>query len=400
MNVSDERVDELFGRDEQDGPGGGGHCHGSTGEVSPRTGAWRNALERRGDLFLIREGRSVLPVRPRASFRSGTGTRRTNADSACRTIRPISGPATSQEVTDGLPPTYDRPVLSDSESTAEVGSGGDAAGLISRFRRYPKLLSWLLLHVAELPALPGVIVTRWDGTAAARVERFTARWATRSLLMRSDSAAETGRAPRGGFLVAAADAEREAGALLAQDRVVFFLEPASPFSDLYSANLEPDTAWSDWLIEVVGPGFDASDLKRGDVTPHERLQVALGAGGLSVRNRDLASGGVIAAGRTIRLDKIARMLDVDPAEVEPTLRRRGEVLPVDEQGYRRLPDALLAHALETAVQLRPALAEHALSDERVMLSLSFLAPRARLVFWDVVWPDAKYVVANSDSDVG
>ncbi len=46
--------------------------------------------------------------------------------------------------------------------------------------------------------------------------------------------------------------------------------------DLYSLTTACDLESGKLDVEVVGPGFDASDVLRSDLVPHERFEVALG----------------------------------------------------------------------------------------------------------------------------
>jgi hypothetical protein len=271
-----------------------------------------------------------------------------------------------------------------------VDDAQQAAEAVPLFRLYPKLLGWLVLHAAGLPTLPGLIVTEWNPAVARAATRFADRWPSQELLVRSDSPVETGRSPRGGYLVALAELEPEARLLLEKGRAVFLLEPASPFDDAYSISCEPDVTWRHWLLEIVGPGFDASDLKRGDVTPHEQVRLTVEAGEIRVIDRMVASAELQATARAIRLEKIARLLACTPAKVDHKLRQRGETMLLDEATYPPIPLELIEVAVQHAVRLEPELKRHDLSAEPVMLSLSFIGRRARPVFWDVMWPRARY----------
>jgi hypothetical protein len=238
--------------------------------------------------------------------------------------------------------------------------------------------------------LPGVIVTDWDADVADGVRALAARWGACELLVRSDTARETGRSPRGGYVLPLEGIPGDVVRLRDEGRVVFLLEPVSPLDDLYSLNFAPDRTWREWEIEIVGPGFDASDLKRGDVTPHERVLLAVDDEQVQVLQRVVASAAVQAAGRATRLRKAAGLLRCGPDEVEVALRRRGETMLLDEPVYPRIPEELLVLTVRHAMRLRAALLSHALDDRDVTLSMSFVSSNARPVFWDVVWPRNKY----------
>ena len=107
-------------------------------------------------------------------------------------------------------------------------------------------------------------------------------------------------------------------------RTVFLLEPKSPFDDLYSLSMRFGDNEAE--VEVVGPGFDASDLKRGDESPHELIRLA----------RKSANGGYVEVGRSElspaqyraawkrRLGKVGRMVAGRNAASAPcTIRRCG-----------------------------------------------------------------------------
>lgn len=272
-----------------------------------------------------------------------------------------------------------------------VTCGQAARQCLDKWRSHPKLFSWLLLHVAELPALRGVILCRWDDEVAGAVAQFARATGTNTLLVRSDIACETGWAPRGGYVIAFEELESALRPLFKAGRVVFVLEPASPFNDLYSLSLAPVHDWDEWWIDVVGPGFDASDLKRGDVTPHEQLRVA-GSDGRLVLDQQLASGASQATSREIRVRKLAAMLGCDSVDVATELDRRQETLFVENESYRPVPGPLIKEAISYSGRIRGELRRQAMGDGRVALSMSFVGSAARPVFWDVVWPERKYEI--------
>ncbi len=271
---------------------------------------------------------------------------------------------------------------------------GDARRAIARFERFPKLLSWLVLGSAGLPTLSGVIVTQWSNDIADSVRLFASELDSDRLLLRSDSSAESGRSPRGGYVVHLDKMETEVVPLLARGRAVFLLEPASPFDDLYSVSIEPDVDWQEWRFEVVGPGFDASDLKRGDVTPHEQIRGRVDSEGLRIVERLVATDDVFQTTRTIRLAKTARMLGLPPGEAVSELRRRGESLLIDTESYDPISVDVLAATVRDASRLRSELARLGLKHYRVTISASLLRQARRRVFWDVVWPGSKYRIGD------
>ncbi|MBV9157692.1 MAG: hypothetical protein JO097_15620 [Acidobacteriaceae bacterium] len=60
-----------------------------------------------------------------------------------------------------------------------------------------------------------------------------------------------------------------------EGKIAAFLEPLSPYRDRYSLAAITDTEQETMTIEVVGRGFDASDLMRSDSLPHERFEASV-----------------------------------------------------------------------------------------------------------------------------
>ena len=84
------------------------------------------------------------------------------------------------------------------------------------------------------------------------------------------------------------------------------LEPASPYADQYSLAGVTVPDEEKFLVEIAGPGFDASDILRGDIPPHERWEASLK---LSTRRRiNLVSDGEYAHSVQRRLAKIGARL--------------------------------------------------------------------------------------------
>ena len=74
-------------------------------------------------------------------------------------------------------------------------------------------------------------------------------------------------------MIPASKARAVIGELNSEGKIAAFLEPVSPYRDRYSLAAVTDGTQVKMTIEVVGPGFDASDLLRSDMVPHERFEV-------------------------------------------------------------------------------------------------------------------------------
>ena len=145
---------------------------------------------------------------------------------------------------------------------------------ISQQNPYPKwsTLCWLRLH--GFPTLEAAFVAP---PAAAELPLMVAklRQATgkQSLLVRSDGGREKRRYYRGGSSFSEDRALREARELLDADRAVVLMEPTNRFTNQVSVALRIHRC-GELVMELLGPGFDVSDLSRGGVPPAASLTVS------------------------------------------------------------------------------------------------------------------------------
>ena len=77
------------------------------------------------------------------------------------------------------------------------------------------------------------------------------------------------------------------------------------FANLYSANvdLRPNEDYA--YVEVVGPGFDAGDLRLGFADGHEKYTLDMREG--DIREHTVVSGPAYAVSRRVRIDKVAAL---------------------------------------------------------------------------------------------
>jgi hypothetical protein len=85
-------------------------------------------------------------------------------------------------------------------------------------------------------------------------------------MIRSDATTETKRYYRGGNSFPIAEAIHETEFLHGIGRAVLFMEPTNRFNNRLNVNIVMDRS-EGMLLEVLGPGYDCSDLNRGDITP-------------------------------------------------------------------------------------------------------------------------------------
>lgn len=283
---------------------------------------------------------------------------------------------------------------------------------------YWKFLSIVYLRKLGLPVLDGVIVTKWNNTVYKTIMNFCRNNGWRAILLRHDKKPERPPYPMGGYLVSLEDIQNESLKYLELGRIVFLMEPCSPFDNSYNVNLlfQNDKTI---VLEAVGPGFDASDLQRGYTTPHERIQI----------KREMTKTGTVPAQssfeqivkRTYIVDqktyqnsvrerylKIGRRLQnlgkisVKKSEISENelvgiaksyLKDNGHrMLLLNENIYKPIPIHSL-YEIYSYIHSFPEMIEQNVNcGMPFVVSSSYVNEGAKLVFWDIVWPQLKYEV--------
>jgi hypothetical protein len=194
-----------------------------------------------------------------------------------------------------------------------------------------KTTSMLWMHSLGLPVLPGVVVSDWSKTTAAAVKRFCARSHFSKLLLRIDKRDERWTRRRGGYLLSLPDLPELIRELRAEGMIAALLEPASPYADHYSLAGVTGPETSQMIVEVVGRGFDASDILRGDLSAHERWEIQYASTTppyrasqpASCRRFHLTSPGQYSASVRMRLAKIGARAK-DAAFPDAALKMAGQ----------------------------------------------------------------------------
>ena len=131
-------------------------------------------------------------------------------------------------------------------------------------------LLWMKAH--GFPVLPGLILNGWEPKAEEAVSRFCRERNFSELLVRIEKPGQRWTRRRGGYTISVSEVHALVDELAKEGMLTLLLEPASPYSDLYGLTSALDLATGKVDLEVVGPGFDASDILRSDTTPHERFE--------------------------------------------------------------------------------------------------------------------------------
>lgn len=302
-----------------------------------------------------------------------------------------------------------------------VKDSSTARALLSRTLAMPKLTSWLGLFALGLPTLDGIILLSGERKALTAAEKFAADRGHEELLLRSDGGIEVWPYPRGGMLVQVTELADTLRPFFEAGRTIWLHEPVSPLSDLYSLN---GLAWGPnepLRVEVAGPGFDASDLKRGELTPHESF--VLTRGDLTVREHSVVSASEYKESWQRRVLKVKEMLNQEGRYAPPLSPRSATAVPLDAASgsgaevdgdhgalssvtdtLQRLGKQRLLRSRSGYTPIDPLIVKEfaaeldslgtrfegiELPGEPLALSMSVVDEGDRVVYWDVVWPNLK-----------
>ncbi len=272
--------------------------------------------------------------------------------------------------------------------------------------------SLLWMQSNGFPVLPGLILNTWTHETEAAVSRFYREGNFSELLLRIEKPGERWTRRRGGYTIPLDKVRSQVEELTGEGMITILLEPASPYSDTFSLASVCDLETGKLDVEVVGPGFDASDILRADILPHERFELFLG-------NRDLKTTALsqlqINRSHLIgqedyktsiqqRLVKIGARLRnpsfpdevMDAAATEPDktalareaihfLQTSGQTTILDHQEYEPIPSRLLDMFLREFLRLFERIRASKIRWKLLSVASSFL-PQNHLVIWDFFSP--------------
>jgi len=270
------------------------------------------------------------------------------------------------------------------------------------------------IRVLGEPTLDGLVVKRWSAEASRALRGFCAEHRCSEVLLRIDKHGKRWSARRGGYLIEANEARSVVQDLNREEMVAVFLEPWSPYRDLYclASVIVPEE--DRMVVEVVGPGFDTSDLLRSDLLPHERFEITV-----PFRRPNLAVRARLEPRRTYvvtprdyrkavedRLSKIGarlrsaafprEVLEGSPEkdnglrlEALQYLKRTRQTLLLRHAGeYSPIPGRYLLRFVTGALRVLDGLESRGIQVGTVTFSGAFTT-RGRFVFWDFFPADPK-----------
>jgi hypothetical protein len=305
--------------------------------------------------------------------------------------------------------TLSGPILVETPHVNETNLGG----FLNQLQGCWKSTTLLWMQCNYFPVLPGLILSGWDHQSEKVVSRFCKERDFSALLVRMEKPGQRWTHRRGGYTLPLGQIPSAVKTLADEGLITILLEPASPYSDSYSVTSVSDVDAGKIDIEVVGPGFDASDVLRADITPHERLQATVDVRSQSAWDRSrvqlrrtyLIDHESYRRSVTRRLSKIGAKLrnpafpdewlepSVPNSSVDSLVREatryleesRQTVLLEHADRYEPIPDQLLDTFLSQLLRLSKSVAESTVPWRTFSLAASFLA-RDRLVIWDFFPP--------------
>ena len=283
----------------------------------------------------------------------------------------------------------------------------DLNGALRDLRGFWKLWSAFLLSSCGLPTLDGIIITRSYSEIHGDLQSFMDEVDSKEVLIRHDKHPETPPHPRGGFLVGEALLQDTIEFFFALNRIVAVYEKADPLLNMHNMNLLFESE-QEVCVEVVGPGFDASDLQRGDISPHETFSISLAADGAISNIKLIRRVGQADYEKSVRSRKekiikkldssptnnLARKIRVDlgiPDDLDVHLREIDSPL-CHFQNYQPLSESFLRDTVTKIVESRVISRYLASTGARfpLVFSTSLVNRGNKQVFWDIVSPALKF----------
>jgi hypothetical protein len=298
------------------------------------------------------------------------------------------------------------------------------SGMLPIVRDYGKVASMLWIRALGEPTLDGIVITHWSMQASVALRIFCHSHQCRDVLLRIDKRGKRWSTRRGGYLIQVQDARNVLAELNNEDMIAVFLEPWSPYRDMYCLSSVIIPEENKGIVEVVGPGFDTSDLVRSDLLPHERFELRLSGvqPGVAVstpceRNRTyLVAPEEYRKAVEERLRKIGARLKnaAYPKEVlecatedseklrqqaaQYLKRTRQTLLLRHADKYVPIPERYLSRFVAGVFRVLAGLQRYHIDLGTVTFSGAF-TPRGRFVFWDFFPADTKRAASLYTADV-
>jgi hypothetical protein len=276
-----------------------------------------------------------------------------------------------------------------------------------------KCSSMLWMQSNDFPVLSGLILNGWTSGNESAVSRFCRDRNFSELLVRLEKPGDRWTRRRGGYTIPLDIVRSQVEELAREGMITILLEPASPYLDLFSLTSVCDLETGRLDMEVVGAGFDASDILRSDLVPHERFEVFLGGhdekagpdSAVQPRRSFIVGRENYQASVKQRLEKIGARLrnrsfpgeliggSLSGAEREALVKEAADFLRASGQTmllshaeeYQPIPPRLLSIFLKEFQRIFERIKARNAHWRILSLAASFL-PQERLVMWDFFVP--------------
>ncbi len=222
------------------------------------------------------------------------------------------------------------------------------------------------------------------------LNRFLRDIGAASALIRHDRRNEAPPYPRGGFLVPEAKLLQAIHPFFSDDRIVAVYEPINRLQNGHNLNLLFRST-DEVLVEVAGPGFDASNLQRGDITPHEVLAVQVSPNGVPKKIAVVYQTTDEEYRRSVRarIEKLQEFptfseADTDDETLRSDLLRTQTYQPISRNLIKQ---TLIAIVSSGFIQRFTELAGVGFP---INISTSYVEHGRRQIFWDAIAPSLKF----------
>lgn len=274
---------------------------------------------------------------------------------------------------------------------------------ITKLNDFWKAKSIAYLDKFGLPTLPAIAITNWNEEVKTELIQICKEKGWNSVVIRTDKKAETGeRIPRGGYLTNLDQLSSEITKIFDMERIAMILEPRDRYRNLYGINiLYEKTSPENLYFEVVGPGFEVSNLNRGDIMPHERIiikrisdePIILTHNTISLSDyKNSVFTRFVQIGRSIDQNQSTEnMSDDELAKIAKNFLKKNkyDLLSQNETNYSSIPIDYINKIKNYVAELPYKMSKIGLDVEQFVLSATVF-DSGELVFWDIVWPEHKY----------
>ena len=134
-----------------------------------------------------------------------------------------------------------------------------------------KIISYLNLWRLGCPILKSAILTERKDINTEYINRIVSHLGSSLCTLRFQYVGPSSSPIRGGNIVEITKENLER--FWSEDRVLWPMEPVNRLTDLYGINIAYIPFEEKIIFEIVGRGFDVSDINRGDISPHQIIKL-------------------------------------------------------------------------------------------------------------------------------